>query len=84
MTRLMTALTAAMLCGPFAANAAITSAPKPANTVTSAAHSDAAYQVARLDGQVMNLNGEVQALLQQANPGTAYVSELSGVIPTGG
>jgi hypothetical protein len=84
MIRFITVLTAAMLCGPFAANAAVTSNPMPINTGTSAAHSDAAYQVARLDGQVMNLNSEVQTLLQQSDSGTAYVSELSGVIPTGG
>jgi hypothetical protein len=81
MTRLMIALTAAALCGPFAAHAAVMPAPKPTAAVTSA---DAAYQSAHLNGQVMNLNGEVLALQQQAAPGTAYVAELSGVIPTGG
>jgi hypothetical protein len=32
----------------------------------------------------MALNGKVWALEQQTAPGTAYVAELSGVIPTGG
>lgn len=81
MTRLMIALTAAALCGPFAAHADIMPAPKPTTTVTS---SDAAYQVAHLSGQVMTLNNEVLALQQQAAPGTAYVADLSGVFPTGG
>jgi len=81
MTRMMIALTAAALCGPFAAHAAVMPAPKPTTTVTS---SDAAYQSAHLNGQIMTLNGEVLALQQQATPGTAYVAELSGVIPTGG
>ena len=81
MTRFMIALTAAALCSPFAASAAMMSAPKPVSTVTM---SDSAYQSVYLRGQVMALNGEVQALEQQANPGTAYVAELSGVIPTGG
>jgi len=81
MTRFMIALTAAALCGPFAANAAVMAAPKPVTTVTI---SDAAYQSAHLNGQVMVLNNEVLMLEQQAAPGTAYVAELSGVIPSGG
>ena len=81
MNRLMIALNAAALCGPLVANAAVMPAPKPVSTV---AISDAAYQLAHLSGQVMVLNSEVRMLEKQTAPGTAYVAELSGVIPTGG
>lgn len=81
MNKFMMALAAMTICSPFAAQASAVPAPTP---VASVAISDAAYQSAHLDGQVMALNRDVQALEQQGAPGTAYVAELSGVIPTGG
>lgn len=85
MTRFMIALTAAALCGPFAAQAAVMPSPQSINASTvPAVNSDASQQVVYLTRQVMALNGKVWALEQQTAPGTAYVAELSGIIPTGG
>jgi hypothetical protein len=75
-------LSAAGLCGPFAANAALVqNSPAAPNTppVISASSapvvpSDLSYQLAHLNGEVTTLQQQVQSILQQTDEGTVVQS----------
>ena len=81
MNRFMLVIAAFAVCGPFAANAAVSSAPVPQGVITNSVGT--AGQDADINREVMALNNEVQSLEQQ-NGGAIYAPQLQGIIPTGG
>jgi hypothetical protein len=85
MTKFMLVLAAATICGPLAANAAVTSSPMLYSAVTTSTTNSAGTpkQATDLSHEVMALNNEVKSLEQQ-NEGTNYSPQLAGIIPTGG
>jgi hypothetical protein len=84
-------VSAAGICGPFAANAALMpNAPAPQNTPPNIAVSGAQdmssglpHQVAHLNGEVLALQQQVQTILQQPSvaahaPAPLYPQSLGG------
>jgi hypothetical protein len=63
-------LSAAAICGPLAAHAAVVQNAPPVIDVSGASSlpSDQSYQIAQLGSEVMTLQQQVKGILQQAAP----------------